>query len=269
MPALPKQKQRQTFRTGTKRLLLQKRDFWLFNTLSVLRIVDKQQAALLAGFNSSSRVNQRLLKLRQAGLLKRFFFVSAAGGKKAIYCLTKNSADLIGVRLNAIHRPSDSFLIGDKFVAHQLCINDVYCAVAIRRHSTDPQAAGFRLFSKPVSTSIPLVPDAYFEINTESFIRPMFLEVDLGTERLSIWNEKIKQYLNLATSGEFERLFARPRFSVLVVTTSERRMHSLREHIRKITPKLFYFTTLQAIKEQGFWQSIWFRPEGEQNRPLT
>lgn len=268
MPEVQKQK-KQTFRTGTERLILQKRDFWLFNALSILRIVDKQQAASICGFNSSSRASERLLKLRRAGLLKRFFFVSSAGGKKAIYCLTKNSADLIGVRLNAIHRPSDAFLIGDRFVGHQLTINEGYCAAAIRRHASDPAVSSFRLLSMPISEASSLIPDAYFEINTDSFIRPMFLEVDLGTERLSIWNEKIKQYLNLASSGEFERLFAKPRFSVLVITISNGRMHSLRNHTRKSTSKLFYFTTLQAIKEQGFWHSIWFRPEGEQAQPLT
>lgn len=268
MHASQKPKQKQTFRAGTKRLILQKRDFWIFNALSTLRILDKQQAALIGGFNSESRVSERLLKLRQAVLLKRFFFVSSAGGKKAIYCLTKNSADLIGVRLNAIHRPPDSFLIGDRFVAHQLSINEVYCAATIRRHASDPAVSSFRLLSKPVSEASPLIPDAYFEINSDSFIRPMFLEVDLGTERLSIWNEKIKQYLNLASSGEFERIFGHQRFAVLVVTTSNGRMHSLRTHIRKTTAKLFYFTTLEAIKEQGFWQSVWLRPEGEQSRPL-
>ena len=262
------QKQKQTFRTGTKRLIVQKRDFRLFNALSMLRLLDREQAALLAGFNSTTRVNERLLKLRRAGLLKRFFFVSAAGGKRAIYCLTKNSAGLLGVPLNALHRPSDSFLIGDRFIGHQLAINEVYCAAAISRHAGDPQIAAFRLISKPVSDAVPLIPDAYFEINTGSFIRPMFLEVDLGTERLSVWNEKIKQYLNLASSGEFERLFARPRFAVLVVTISSGRMHSLRRHIRESTSKLFYFSTLQAINEQGFWQSVWFRPEGEQTQPL-
>jgi hypothetical protein len=268
MPEAPKQKQQQTSRTGTKRLILQKRDFWLFNALSTLRILDKRQAASIAGFNSNTRVNERLLKLRQTGLLKRFFFVSAVGGKRAIYCLTKKSADLIGIPLNAVHRPSDSFLIGDRFVAHQLAINEVYCASAIRQHASDPQISAFRLISKPLSDAIPIIPDAYFEINSNSFIRPMFLEVDLGTERHSIWNEKIKQYLNLASSGEFERLFAKPRFAVLVVTTSNGRMHSLRSHIRKSTSKLFYFTTFQALEEQGFWQSIWLRPEGEQTQPL-
>src|ERR1041384_6525115 len=169
MPEAPKQKQQQTSRTGTKRLILQKRDFWLFNALSTLRILDKRQAASIAGFNSNTRVNERLLKLRQTGLLKRFFFVSAVGGKRAIYCLTKKSADLIGIPLNAVHRPSDSFLIGDRFVAHQLAINEVYCASAIRQHASDPQISAFRLISKPLSDAIPIIPDAYFEINSNSF----------------------------------------------------------------------------------------------------
>lgn len=263
-----KQKSTQGFPTGTKnRLVLQKRDLWLFNALSLLRIMDRRQAALIAGFNSTTRTNERLLKLRRKGLLKRFFFVSAAGGKRAIYCLSKKGAELIGVPANAIQRPSDSFLIGDKFVAHQLAVNEVYCAI---QTGFGNMRLSFRIkkFSKPISENIPLIPDAYIYINLDLKDHPVFLEVDLGTEALSVWNKKIEGYLKLAASGEFERIFLQPRFAVLVVTDSEKRMLSLKSHIRKSTSKIFYFTTLENIIKQGFWSAVWLRPEGEQVQSL-
>lgn len=263
-------KPKRTLRAGTKLAVIpQERDRSLFKVISLLRIIDREQAQKIAGFNSVTRANTRLLKLTKAGLLKRFFFVSALGGKKAIYCLSKAGAELFGVEPNSIERPADSFLIGDRFVAHQLAINEIYCSSSIRTHSTDPKTSGWRFFQSPISQAIPLSPDAFFEFESNSFIRSMFLEVDRGTEGLTVWNDKIKNYLNLATSGGFEQLFQRSRFSVLVVTTSQVRMHSLRFHVRKITSKLFYFTTLEAITEQGFWHSIWLRPEGDQLQPLT
>lgn len=97
----------------------------------------------------------------------------------------------------------------------------------------------------------------------------MFLEVDLGTEGLPVWKKKVSEYLRLAASGEFERLFSFPRFAVLVVTASEWRMQSLRKETAKITSKLFYFSTLHRIEQQGFWSKVWLRPEGEEPQSLT
>jgi hypothetical protein len=234
-----------------------------------LRILDRNQTSVIAGFKSITRVNTRLQKLAKAGLLRRFFFISALGGKKAIYSLSKKGADLIGVTPNGINRPKDSFLIGDKFVAHQLAINQVYCAACFDAHIEDRTLQEWRTMSEPLSKNIPLIPDAYFEIHIRDTVRPIFLEVDQGTEALKVWNEKINCYLSLAASGEFERIFQRPRFAVLIVTASERRQESLRAYIRKVTSKLFYFSTLEKTSTPGFWSEIWLRPEGEHIQSLT
>jgi hypothetical protein len=249
-------------------VVLQQRDLVLLRALSLLRIVDREQTSVICGFKSLTRVNTRFLKLRRAGLLKRFFFVSAEGGKRAIYTLTRRSAELIGVRLNDIKRPADSFLLGDKFVAHQLALNQVYCACFFKPPPSAASVKSWRTFRKPLSSTYPLIPDAYFEIHSNESVRPMFLEVDLGTEGLTVWNKKIDQYLNFAASGEFGRQFQNSRFSVLIVVDREPRLHSLRTCIRKITAKLFYLTTFQRIKDHGFWAAIWLRPEGEQTQSL-
>ena len=60
-----------------------------------------------------------------------------------------------------------------------------------------------------------------------------FLEVDLGHERGPVWKEKVRNYLQLALSGEFERQFGTNRFRVLVLANSERRLHSIREDGRR------------------------------------
>ncbi|PYP90104.1 MAG: hypothetical protein DMG65_12145 [Candidatus Angelobacter sp. Gp1-AA117] len=250
-----------TSKTGSEvHLILQKRDLELLRALSLLRIIDRNQTAKICGFNSTSRVNTRLLKLSRAGILKRFFFVSTLGGKKAIYCLSKKGAELIGTVPNGLSRPSDSFLIGDKFVAHQLAINEVYCAA--HSYIEGGEVRRWQVFKQALSPACPVIPDAYFEIHSNEAIRPMYLEVDLGTEGIPVWNKKVKEYLGFAATGEFERLFGHSRFGVLVVTSSERRMQSLREAVGKLTSKLFYFTTLENLKACGFWQVPWLRPEG-------
>jgi len=240
----------------------------LLQQISLLRIVDRQQAGIIAGFNSTTRVNTRLLKLRHAGLLKRFFFVSPSGGKRAVYCLSKKGGDLAGTPANAISRPQDSFLLGDKFVAHQLAINDVYCSATISKD----QGSGADTKWHPPANSLRslshVVPDAYFEIRFHEVTRPMFLEVDLGTEGLPVWRKKLTEYLSLASSGEFEKIFRHPRFGVAVVASSEKRMLLLQKEISKATQKLFYFTTLEQIKAKSFWSQIWFRPVGDQRQSL-
>jgi hypothetical protein len=269
MQESPQPHMKRASKTGTnEHVIVQHRDLRLFHALSILRIVDRKQTQIISGFNSTTRVNSRLLKLLHVGLLKRFFFVSALGGKRAIYSLSKRGAELIGTTPNGIQRPADSFLIGDKFVAHQLAINEVFCAAHFHTYIKDKTVKNWKALTKPLSPAISVIPDAYFEIHLNEIIRPMFLEVDQGTEGLTVWSKKINEYLTLASSGDFERLFAHPRFGVLVVAASERRMQSLRTHVAKITPKLFYFTTQERIAAQGFWSAIWFRPEGEQLESL-
>jgi len=248
---------------------LQERDLRLLRALPLLRIIDRRQAAFIAPFTSITRANSRLHKLNQAGLLKRFFFVSALGGKRAVYSLSKKGAEVAGVSANPLNRPADSFLIGDKFVAHQLAINDVYCAAVSKTPKGGPGIQNWRSFQRPVSLTSAIIPDAYFEIRTIEDIRPAFLEVDLGTEAFPVWDRKVKGYVAFAASGEFEKQFGHSRFRVLVVLTSDARMHSLRAHISKTTFKLFYFSTLQKISTEGFWGNIWLRPEGQQTQSLT
>lgn len=249
-------------------LVVQKRDMLLMQALAFLRIVDRQQASRIAGFHSATRVNTRLLRLTRAGLLKRFFFVGTSGGKRAVYCLSKKGADFAAVVAKPITRPSDSFLLGDKFVAHQLAINDVYCAAQIGSGKNGTPDVHWQAISEPLAQTVPIVPDAYVEIRAHGVIRPMFLEVDLGTEGLPVWSKKTQGYLTFASSGEFERSFQHPRFGVTVVTISEKRMKSLRSQIARSTQKLFYFSTLERIKIHGFWSPVWLRPEGDQMQSL-
>ena len=95
-----------------------------------------------------------------------------------------------------------------------------------------------------------------------------FLEVDLGHERGPVWKEKPRNYLQLALSGDFERRFGTNRFRVLVLANSERRMHSLRKTVGAITQKIFWFATLEAIRDQGFFAPVWYRPTGETPKQL-
>ncbi len=72
-------------------------------------------------------------------------------------------------------------------------------------------------FPKRPAPGLRLIPDGYVELETRSGIVTAFLEVDLGHERLRVWRDKVRNYLDLAVTGNFEREFKQTRFRVLVV----------------------------------------------------
>lgn len=237
---------------------LQPRDITLLRFLSLLRILDRRQIERIAGFTSISRVNVRLGKLRKAGLIVRYFTGSISGSRRSLYALTKSGSVAVETPFVPLKWKPDSVLLGNAFVAHQLALNDIYIEGALGR------GIAWKIFTQPLSASIPLIPDAFIE--TEA--RALFVELDLGTEQLTVWTRKTSLYLRLATSGAFKEFTSHSQFAVLVITSNESRMQTLRRHISKQTQKLFWFASLDIIMRQGFWSSVWLRPHGEgQSQP--
>lgn len=250
-------------------LVVQERDHHLLSELGVMRILDRESTKVVAGFRSTRRANARLLQLTEAGLLRRFFVGSIAHGRKAVYTLSPKGSELVGASLGGINRAQGRLIVGDTFVQHQSGINDIYLAVKYR---PAPIAAArflrWHTFRQSISESIKLTPDGYVEFASGDGTRAMFLEVDLGTEALSVWQQKTASYLQLAVSGEFLQRFRQPQFRVLVVANSERRLNNIRGTVAKSTDKLFWFTTLDSINSDGLWSPVWLRPTGDRRLPL-
>lgn len=249
---------------GTKGrgMILQSRDEGLLRELAILRVIDREQAKAIAGFGSTTRANARLLALYRQGLIRRFFQGTQAGGRKALYALSTKGARLVGVAHRELGFANDELLATNFFVAHQLAENQIYCGVKFG-HIPLPDAKFVRwiVFRDPVAPS--LVPDGYFEVSTSQGIVASFIEVDLGQEGLKVWKAKVEKYLQFAASGNFEVQFHLPRFRVLVIANTPQRMNAIREVVRRATHKIFWLSSLEAIGREGFWSSVWYRPEGE------
>jgi len=257
--------------TGSKRggVVLQDRDRHLLKELCVLRIIDREMTKTVAGFQSTRRANARLLQLTRGGLLKRFFVGSVANGRKAIYTLSAKGADLAEAKLGGIHRQSGRLIVGDAFVAHQSGINDIYIALKYRNApGSSARLIRWHTFRQSISDSTKLTPDGYLELSTSHGVKAMFLEVDQGTEALSVWQQKSASYLQLAVSGEFVQRFRQAQFRVLVVANSDRRLAHIRATVAKSTEKIFWFTTLDIIHRESIWSPIWSRPAGDQRHSL-
>lgn len=248
---------------GSNRLgiVVQPRDRKLLEELTVLKLIDREQAKLFGGFTSTTRANARLLALTRAGLLKRTFVGTIAGGRKAIYTLP-------GKRNTRLWK-SGGVLARESAVAHQLALNRVYFAF---KYLPPPQP-GVQLLEwhapeTVLSPSVPLIPDAILRISTPGGEMAAFLEVDLGTEDLRVWERKVDLYMRLAVTGEHRNHFDANRFRVLVVASASRRLESIRATIVQQTSQLFWLATSEVLEGEGVWSPIWQRPRAQQLHAL-
>jgi hypothetical protein len=248
-------------------IVITDRDRQLFAFLAEAKLLDREQIQQLLPFASVTRTNDRLSRLHSNGLLRRCFVGTGAGGRKALYALSSKGASVIGREKFWRLRSADGeLLVGDVSVEHKLAVN--WCWLAMLR-DCGANSVRFTRFDEPISPALPLAPDGYAELDLPTAVHPLFLEVDMTTETSRVWEKKVELYLKLAASGEFERMFRRPRFKVAVVCTSERRLKNLRKVIRKQTAKLFYLSLLQTIKRDGFLASPWLRPDGDAHESIT
>jgi hypothetical protein len=248
-------------------MIVQPRDLVFLRILAMLGVVDRELFKLVAGFASTTRANARLLQLYRAGLLRRFF-LGSGGGRKALYALSLNGAQLAGVPYRGPRRRQGEVLIADFYIQHQLAVNEIYCTL---KHGpiAVPGVAFVKwlAFHESIAPSLRLIPDGYVELAAPEGKVCAFVEVDLGHEGLTVWREKARQYLELAVSGEFERRFKESRFRVLVLATSDRRLKTIRKTVSTITEKIFWFATLESTRS-NFFASIWLRPADDQPKPL-
>ncbi len=188
---------------------------------------------------------------------------------KLIYALSSKGAEFVGVPYRGPRRRPDEALVADFFVQHQLTVNQIYAAL---KHGSLPLGVIFNRwvgFFGPLADGLRLIPDGYVELQLPSGALAAFLEVDLGHESLTIWKEKIRNYLQYALSGDYERRFGHSRFRVLVVATSERRLLSIRKVVTASTEKIFWFASLPSIHQDGFFAPVWLRPTGGHREPFV
>src|ERR1019366_7963269 len=123
---------KKTTEHGKRRgLIVQSRDLELLRELGVMRVADREQVKIAAGFGSTTRVNTRLLALTRAGLLRRFF-LGYSGAKKALYAVSPKGARVADVPCHGPRRPQETMLVADYFTEHQLAINALYCTLKFR-----------------------------------------------------------------------------------------------------------------------------------------
>jgi Replication-relaxation len=249
-----------------KLVILQNRDVHLLREVAVMRVIDREQAKIVAGFRSTTRANARLLALTQAGFLRRFFWGSVGGARKSLYALSVRGAQIVGLPDRGPRRGQDQVLAADYFSLHQLQVNELYCTLKYQR-LLGVKFLRWVSFHKAIEGTT-LIPDGYAEVEAKGTVLASFLEADLGTENRAAWQRKVQAYLSYASSGNFARQFGHPQFRTLVVTTSDSRLTSLRNTTAQSTDKIFRFVTAERIRRESFWSTIWQRPAGDAREAL-
>jgi hypothetical protein len=237
--------------------ILQARDVDLLRAVAKFRVIDREQAKTVAGFGSTTRINARLLALRRMDFLRSVVVGSSGAGHKRVYILTRKGAAVADVEYRRVRLFEDNLIGADLGLEHQMTLNSTYLSLV--KTPSEIRVGNWRTFDESLSPQIKLKPDGYFEYSSDR-TRAAFLEVDMGTERRKIWRRKVDEYLRLATSQEFIRIFGQSQFRTLIVASGERSLKTILGTISERTEKIFFGTTIEKIQRQSFWSSIWFRP---------
>ncbi len=249
-------------------IIVQQRDRELLLQLFEMRLADRDQLMIAAGFLSVTRINARLLALYRAGLIRRFF-LGVGASSKGIYSLAPRGAHLVGVECRGPRRKQNALLAADFSVIHILAVNDVYCNLRFNPSAVpNVKCTNWIAFTVSIAENPRLIPDGYAEFATVTGIESAFFEVDLGTEELRVWKEKARSYVSFAVSGQFAKKFNQARFRVLVLANSERRLEYIRRAVAEVTEKIFWFATLDTTRGPRFYEAVWLRPTGADHQSL-
>lgn len=217
----------------------------------------------------------RLKKLYENHFLDRVLKPVTKGSAQAAYALDKRGADVVAaareidrhkVRWSRAHNRVE-FL----FLEHTLGISEfkvcLDLALAGKREELFFYERGdrshLRRISVPDSKKKHLVvsPDAFIEVQVPKGRYAFFLEIDLGTETLFRFAEKITAFKQYWKSGEYQQDYGLKFFRVLTVAESERRLTNLLQVTGKAGGRrMFLFTTFARIHEVGILEPIWFSP---------
>lgn len=87
------------------------------------------------------------------------------------------------------------------------------------------------------------------------------IEVDLGHTSSNEFQIKTRIHARYARSGLFQRRYGMEKVSTLCVTTGATRRDNLCRLLEREGESHFLFSTFTDIRQQGFFGSVWHRPE--------
>lgn len=258
---------RSPFARKGNNFILQERDRQILIALYQFRFLTNEQLKALFSFGCVTRVNSRLRKLFDNQYVSRRFLNNPLGQAKILHFPGPESVDVISQkfqidslavkkRLRRIIRQRDSSL------NRYFLINRFRLAL-VMAFKTQIQ---IRCDHCRVQKEVPLklennfYPDAYIRYSRHDEKFNLFLEIDFPYKNKEQFQEKIEKYLRFGLEGRFQRQFGFRFFRVLVIAASQNRLERLFKLVERLTDKMFWLTTWEAITPDRILTPIWLRP---------
>lgn len=247
---------------------LEARDRQVLAETFLSKVIRRDDLISFGYFTSVPRCNARLLALREEGLLKARTELGGMELRATLYHCTAK-----GVRIAAeeLDMSADEAIEIHRAGIRELAIKHALRCSDLRRHFSGCSSSTFRLenWSQELlchhefqvnAKTVVVKPDALAVLDVSGQKRHVFVEVDLGNAALPKIREKLSRYLVYDGSGAFAEAYTANTFSVLSVTTDERRL----AHLRVLsTLSSFYFTTWKRIGAEGVGGAIYTTAAGD------
>jgi len=239
--------------------------------LERFRLLSRDQLMTLAGFGSITRVNTRLALMVKTGLLRRKQMPVYPGGgsSQALYFLGPRSAEVLATDRRVLtSQMRHSARAELRQVEHTLAANQVIVEFVASLKDRGPTGTGMIAFRtelelRRIFSDRRPVPDAWVSWRCDELRFNAFCEIDLGSEGLMEWRQKVLSYLDYAESGLHRERFGFGSFRVLVLARSQARLANLRR-VAESAGRLFLFGTLSAIGRQNLFEPVWLRAMGQE-----
>ena len=248
-------------------LVLQPKDRQLIEYLATdfVLLTSTQIRELFPG-RAVRRTNFRLRKLVRAGYLSRRFPTGILLSHTSLYYLGPRATEALGLdpadpalRL----RRKQALQLRDGVLPHFLLVNTVHIKfLTAARQYPDYELSNWIPQYAPIWNTLnqygfPLRPDGYAECRQAAQVSHFFIEVDCGTERGSLIQQKLAAYADYARSQRFQAQFSAPDFRVLFILPSRRRARQILPLMRRMPSDLFAVSTVDDFLKQGLLESHW------------
>jgi len=259
---------------GFPRIILQERDREIILAVYGNRFLRRDQIERLF-FTTTSACNQRLIGLYQNHLLDRLYLPVDIGSSQAVYALDKLGAHVVAhhhrvphTRINwkRRHNKVEYF-----FLEHTVMVSEVHVALELAlREKSDAELLSWRreaFLAKerlvdPDDCDMKLIvaSDAFFGLETKEGKSFFFVEVDMGTETLERFRQKLVAYRHYWKSGAYQERYSHKNFRVLTVATGSERTNNLIKVAESVGARnMFLFATAEKMSK-NILGPIWYRP---------
>jgi hypothetical protein len=259
-------------------IILQPRDKEIITKVYEFGFLTREQIQKLFNFHCIVRANVRLRKLFDRSYLSRRLLPTTRGSLKAIYFLGPRGAQIVAERcgvdtLEIKRRQQNLVQKKELFLDHDLLVNEVrisFCqaidsheGMKLDRWLTPIDCAQeVSFFNTKLNRHFRNIfrPDGYFRYSVNNRVFNCFLEIDMSSMSNSRFQSKTSLYLDYARSGLHQQRYGLKFFRVLVITKTSERLFNLKSSTKRITNKIFWFTTSDKLTPDKIFGQIWERP---------